>query len=34
MRKDFGGKHVAIEENETEETRVSSVSREEDDMLT
>ena len=31
--KDVGENHVAIEENETEETRDSSVSREEDDML-
>ena len=32
-RKDVRGSHVAIEENEPEETRVGSVSRGEDDML-
>ena len=31
--KDFGGRHVAIEENEPEETRVSGVSRREDNTL-
>ena len=33
MRKDFGGRHVAIEKNEPEETRVSGVSRREDNTL-
>ena len=33
MGKDFGGRHVAIEENEPEETRVSGVSRREDNTL-
>ena len=31
--KDLGENHVAIEENETEETRVSGVSRREDNTL-
>ena len=33
MRKDYGESHVAIEENEPEETRVSGVSRREDTTL-
>ena len=33
MGKGFGGRHVAIEENEPEETRVSGVSRREDNTL-
>ena len=32
-RKGFGGRHVAIEKNEPEETRVSGVSRREDTTL-
>ena len=33
MGKDFGGRHVAIEKNEPEETRVSGVSGREDTTL-
>ena len=33
MINDFGGRHVAIEKNEPEETRVSGVSRREDNTL-
>ena len=33
MGKDVGGRHVVIEENEPEETRVSGVSRREDTTL-
>ena len=33
LGKDFGGRHVAIEENEPEETRVTGVSRREDTTL-